>query len=152
MKHIIIFLFLVTPFTVKSQSLDRHTIGTAGAYNEDTNAALSWTIGETMIETFANSSHTLTQGFHQGSLSVTALINQPAFGVDINVYPNPVQSRLTIEADVQGAEYRIVNMQGKVVKTGNISETALQIDLSDLSNGNYLLKIDGLNTHIIIKQ
>jgi hypothetical protein len=152
MKKLYLILLLLVPLFTMGQQTDRQVIGSAGSYGENTNGSLSWSIGETMVETFANSSNTLTQGFHQGSLSVPTLINDPGFEVDVSVYPNPVQNHLTINADVQGAEYRIVNMQGKVVKNGKIDETALQIDFSHLSRGAYLLKLNGQNTHKIIKQ
>jgi hypothetical protein len=127
-------------------------VSAAGDEFTAANGSLSWTLGGTVIETFTAGDYVLTQGFQQGNLTVTSITDPMQTGFNVNVYPNPVQNRLTIEADVHGSEYCIDNMQGKVIKTGKITETALQIDFSDLSNGTYLLKVNGQNTHKIIKQ
>ena len=151
MKHILLFLFML-PTLAFTQSISRDVVSSGGDEFTATNGSLSWTLGETAIETYTAADYLLTQGFQQGNLTVTSITDPEQSGFSVNVYPNPVQNHLTIEADLQGAEYRIVNMQGKVVKTGKITETALQIDFSDLSGGTYLLKVNGQNTHKIIKQ
>ena len=151
MKHTLLILFMI-PTLALAQSTSREMISAGGDEFATANGSLGFTLGETAIETFTTGDYTLTQGFRQGSLSVTSIADPAQTGFSVNVYPNPVQNRLTIEADVQGAEYHIANMQGKVVKTGKITENALQIDFSALPNGTYLLQVNEQHTHKIIKQ
>jgi len=151
MKQILLILFIL-PTLVLAQSTSREVVSAGGDEFASANGSLDFTLGETATETFTAGEYSLTQGFQQGNLSVTSIADPAQTGFSVNVYPNPVQNRLTIEADVQGAEYRITNMQGKVVKTGKITQTALQIDFSALPNGTYLLQVNEQNTHKIIKQ
>ncbi|MFO7864255.1 MAG: T9SS type A sorting domain-containing protein [Salinivirgaceae bacterium] len=146
-KILLVALFLGGNF-ISAQEL----VTTSGETFSNTNYQMSFSLGETLTETFSSEEHTLTQGFQQGNLTVTSVADPVQTGLSVSVYPNPVQNHLTIETDVQGAKYRIINIQGKVVKTGHITETALQIDFSYLSNGTYLLNVNGQNTHKIIKQ
>lgn len=60
MKKIIYTALLLSPLLVQAQVLDQHVIGTAGNYSESGIASLSWTIGETAVETVSDGTNTLT--------------------------------------------------------------------------------------------
>jgi Secretion system C-terminal sorting domain len=53
--------------------------------------------------------------------------------------PSPTSDFIRLESEVTG-DYVVVNLVGQVVKTGRIGEL---IDVSGLSKGVYILKIDG---------
>ena len=72
------------------------SIASSGDHFTGTNAQLSWTIGETMIETFGNGSNQLTQGFHQTNLMVTA-VEDLSESFQVSVFPNPATDVLNIE-------------------------------------------------------
>ncbi|PSR05538.1 MAG: hypothetical protein BRD50_00650 [Bacteroidetes bacterium SW_11_45_7] len=70
------------------------------------------------------------------------------FDNDLTVFPNPTTGGLTV--DIQNAEYNnldiaVYNLQGEAVYSEQVNKTdgqvQLQLDLSDLSNGMYLLKL-----------
>lgn len=146
-KILLVALFLGGNF-ISAQEL----VTTSGETFSNITYQMSFSLGETLTETLFSEEYTLTQGFQQGNLTVTSIVDPVQTGFSVSVYPNPVQNHLTIETDVQEAKYRIINLLGEIVKTGHITETALQIDFSDLSNGTYLLNVKGQNTHKIIKQ
>ena len=75
--------FLLIPLLGQAQDLDQNVSGTAGAYSENANGSLSWTIGETVVETVSDGTTTLTQGFQQGNLSVTLLLNETETGYKV---------------------------------------------------------------------
>jgi hypothetical protein len=60
----------------------------------------------------------------------------------LNVYPNPVHSTLFVKFLDQSG-FRITNMVGQEQKVSvvNIMDTGLLIDVSGLTNGNYILEI-----------
>ncbi|MCA0154372.1 T9SS type A sorting domain-containing protein, partial [Winogradskyella vincentii] len=64
-----------------------------------------------------------------------------------SVYPNPVKQDLnvnTILLDEESVDYTIVDMQGRMLKQGVIttmSNDSFQIDMSNLSNGTYILQL-----------
>ncbi|MCH8318269.1 MAG: hypothetical protein IIA88_07200 [Bacteroidetes bacterium] len=74
MKKTFFILFALFCFgSAKSQSLSPEVYSTSGDYFTGTNATLSWTIGESIIETFSGSNAIITQGFQQSSWSVTSI-------------------------------------------------------------------------------
>lgn len=64
---------------------------------------------------------------------------------EIKLYPNPVQSYLTVniagyENDLKG-EYSLIDYQGKVLTNGKIESDNFQISMSNYPSGNYLLNL-----------
>ena len=71
---------------------------------------------------------------------------------NINVYPNPTFSALTINADwIQGENYRIIDFQGREILNGVLRTSHEIIDLKNLARGQYILKI-GWNDILISKE
>lgn len=70
----------------------------------------------------------------------------------VNIYPNPAQNTLTIENEGLN-EVQIVNAVGQVVKEFSF-ETSKTIDIKDLNNGIYFVKIlgsDSIVKKIVVK-
>ncbi len=77
--------------------------------------------------------------------------------ISVRFYPNPAKDQLYIQiADKDvGAVMRIYDLTGHLVMTGNLENRTTQIDIRNLRNGTYLLRIDSRNkivTYKIIKQ
>jgi hypothetical protein len=70
---------------------------------------------------------------------------------EFNLYPNPASQWLTIESDnVQDIPYRIIDVYGKAVKTGTVSNKAL-LNISDLIPGIYSITLDNQTRKLIIR-
>lgn len=69
-KLLILFTLIGLTVLIYGQSLNPEVISTSGDYFENSNASLSWTLGETVTETFENSNFFLTQGFQQPVIGV----------------------------------------------------------------------------------
>lgn len=86
------------------------------------------------------------------STTVTALGN-PSFSADeFVIYPNPVKSTFSIQSNATIRNIGIYNTLGQLVKTIQINES--QIDISDLNNGTYFIRLEsdkGKTTKKIIK-
>ena len=140
-KKIILISSLLGVSSVYAQSMDQSVISTSGNNFSTASTAISWTIGEVVIETVANGNNTLTQGFHQSELDVTSVQSHlPSF--NISVYPNPIVSKLTINlGDYEAKAFlEIVDISGKTVHLSSTA-TNTNIDLSGLSSGVYFLSI-----------
>jgi len=72
---------------------------------------------------------------------------------DIKVYPNPTKSYINVdlEENNNAQNILILNVIGKIIKSVPSIENTTTIDLSDLSNGMYFVKIDGKKQSEIIK-
>jgi len=152
MKIIYLSLFLFIPLLINAQVFDQEIITTAGEYSEKDDGSLSWTIGETIVETLTDGTNVLTQGFQQGNLEVISIIGEKELGYSFKVYPNPVIGYLTIETDKDILEFSLFDINGKLVLTDKTTGNSKTIDLTNLPSGNYILKTGNAETHKIIKE
>jgi hypothetical protein len=106
--------------------------------------------------TFANNNQPFRCIINSGSCSDTS--NVAVLTVNNNVgineisnnnlfaiYPNPANAIINIKSDAQliGKSYFIFDNLGKTILTGKITSENMSIDINNLSEGNYLIGIDG---------
>lgn len=87
--------------------------------------------------------------------SKTIQLSGSNLGVLLNLWPNPVSKVLNIEADINQAapkEVMIINAEGKIVKKFLLNSLPMQVDVSVLPVGNYLLKVADQSPVWFIKQ
>ena len=142
----IIYLFLLVGISRLSvaQSLEQFVIGTSGTDFSSSNAQLSWTIGETVINTLLTGNQQLTQGFHQTTLQVSSVDKNEDTGFSALVFPNPSVETIVIqiENETEEFQYSISDILGRVLHQENIlNNRYTTVDLSNFLTGNYLLKI-----------
>ena len=77
--------------------------------------------------------------------------------IDINstlvIYPNPTLTHLNIDTGLEIREITIIDITGKLIKT--IKQNTNDINVADLSNGIYFLKLvtdEGTITKKFVKQ
>ncbi len=64
----------------------------------------------------------------------------------VNVYPNPVHSTLTIRLqNATSGTFELFDLSGKMILSGSLTGSSNTIDLSSLSSGTYLLKLNSGN-------
>ena len=117
-------------------------VSSSGDSYSNTNIIMDYTLGEIVVETHANSTTILTQGFHQGVLEVsTETVN---IDIKTKIYPNPTTNYLIVELEKNvNAELLVYDINGKlVIKDKLINEQQKQIDFSFLTQGNYFLHIN----------
>jgi Secretion system C-terminal sorting domain len=141
---IIGFFFL---FSAISQSVLPETFSTSGDHFTGTNAGLSFTIGEPIIETISNTTNILTQGFQQTNYTITSLKEFPDFGDQILVFPNPVSNTLQVcidgELENSNLNMELIDDTGKILITDTFSKTDLSylLNMREYPRGNYFLRI-----------
>jgi hypothetical protein len=140
MKRIIILTLLLA---AAFYGLAQEVVSSAGETYKTASAEVSWTIGETVIETVSNGSATLTQGFHQTKLTVTAISDNDWPGLKINAFPNPVGDILNMEFSILPEEisFVVIDILGKTVQQDFIKSDKTILDFSDFAAGHYFLKI-----------
>lgn len=89
-------------------------------------------------------------------LNQIILATSQQFNSEIAIYPNPANEFLIMENVLHGFKenYSIVDLAGRVVDGGILSEGKQRIDVSNLSSGIYFLKISSTEAQILrfIKQ
>ncbi len=71
---------------------------------------------------------------------------------ELSIYPNPSKTLITISnksKHLAGREYRISNLVGQTLMSGKLNTEETQVNIESLSNGVYLLSIEGLNSQSI---
>jgi hypothetical protein len=123
-----------------AQSLGQTVLSTSGDHFQNGSAALSWTIGEPVINSLENGSVRLTQGFHQPYLTVSSVIEAENKNL-VSVYPNPAIAMLSIDFASSG-EYtaELFDVLGRKLNTFKIIGSHYELDLNDFPAANYLLK------------
>ena len=71
------------------------------------------------------------------------------------VYPNPANNILFVEtrliASLPDQTYRITNLMGQTLLTGNISAETQQIDIAKLPAGMYFISVGGQTVKFVVK-
>jgi hypothetical protein len=153
-----LFLFLLIIFRTGIANA-QEVVSTAGDHFQNNTAQLSWTIGEIAIETLTGTSNIITQGFHQTNLIAVAIDELPELGFEIKAFPNPTQDYLILKIskdNLDGIQYKLYDMQGKLLHHKLISESETEILFKDLAPSTYLIRVMDLNkeikTFMIVKQ
>ena len=138
-------LFAFISWSVTAQSIEPEVLATSGAHFVGTNAELSWTIGEVIIETVSNTGNIITQGFHQPNDLVTTVEESLPNHIQVNVFPNPVTEKITVTIDNNTLELIAViyDMTGRQLiskKIGYLQKT-IEFNVVDFANAGYLLNI-----------
>ncbi|RLD62119.1 MAG: hypothetical protein DRI95_13445, partial [Bacteroidetes bacterium] len=76
---------------------------------------------------------------------VTTLIDEPSTILEENtIYPNPTKGKISIKLnEIQSVD--IMSLQGKIIKSKTNIHKGSEIDLSNLTNGIYFLRIKAEN-------
>ncbi len=86
----------------------------------------------------------------------TGLIEQINQNLGIKYYPNPTDGNFTIEIPdrVIGINYIVLDQLGRRVQSGELNQSRTMIDLQDLANGMYIVRVgdEGKNSFKVVKQ
>lgn len=98
-------------------------------------------------------------GYEQGAFQIAAYdasLAAPSFdSAKFSYYPNPVKDVLTVEYDNEISNVEVYNLMGQKVLAQELGANAGQINVSTLSSGAYLMKVnaqDAVATYRIVKQ
>jgi hypothetical protein len=116
----------------------QNTVSTGGVAT-GTGGSASYSIGQVDYINSSGSNGNINQGVQQPfeffkDASLTELNI-----VDATLFPNPTNQFLIVQLDkiLNELNYRIFDVNGKVVRIGNIKELESTIDVLDLATGNY---------------
>lgn len=137
---LITILVLISIVSINAQEVISANGGTATAAG----AQVSWTIGEPVTATVSDANNTLTQGFHQSKLTVTAINDIQIAGVEIKVYPNPTSDFVTVHFSkvMEKPTYMLFDLSGRLIQQKNIESTDAKIDMTSYAGGSYILKLN----------
>jgi hypothetical protein len=139
--------------------LAQQVVATAGGTLGNAGGSISYTIGEGVAQTLTHGDKTITEGFHQTSLTVKIVSELIELDFTITVSPNPASDILKIKVtkeNVSGLQYSLSDIYGKLIFRKNIESDETIVTVNQLKAGLYILVItEGtkeLKTFKIIKE
>ena len=149
MKKILILLFFISLQNAHAQTV----MSSAGAINTSNGASVSYTIGETLVQTVVNNA-IVTQGFQQAKPKLSTPVADNNEVLDFGIYPNPTLALLYIKNSANIKQIEVFNDLGQQLFSSNTPNES--IDFSNYPNGIYFLKIktvsDKFFTQQVVKQ
>jgi len=140
MKYIFMpFLFLLS-FSVSAQTV----ISSAGKTTINGNYNVSWTVGETVINTLSAGGTILTQGFHQPLLiEILPTGLEKGLLLDMIAYPNPAFDKVLFKGGDPSGIYhiRVVDKLGRILLQKTLPASDLEILVEGYNNGTYLIEV-----------
>lgn len=146
MKKVLTLTFLLYSYCVFSQTLQNDVIASAGDSDTTEQYIVSWTVGESFVETYSNTNCVSTLGFQQSFFCTLKIPELNETGFIINVYPNPTVDFINIEIQSASLKYdyeiELTDMYGHVLRDYQvINNQVLRIDLRFISTGFIIMKI-----------
>jgi len=158
-KMVFLQVIVFSGFLLHAQNLDQNLLSSGGLLFKSPSLNLSFTLGESVVETFQDTGIILAQGFQQGPFIFASVVQHKDMGIEIKLFPNPVDDRLLLYCLADLKEpfyYYLQDISGKYIACADIHQTLTRIDFRDLPKGVYILSIfnqEGRNfqTYRIIK-
>lgn len=146
MRHILFTLIAILPYPggIWAQSLSHQVISSLG----NDNPQLSFTVGESIIETAEEGSFVLTQGFHQAEQASVSIDRELAALVDYRLYPNPAKDQIHLELSSSrplDLQLAMIDIRGRKIRKAKRlliqDQHKESFDVSQISAGIYVLQI-----------
>jgi hypothetical protein len=143
---LIFAIYAIPPHHVFSQALQNEVIASAGEVYTLENTEISWTLGESIIESYQSGNTFISQGFHQPIFKFFEIPEQIIPVFQVSIFPNPTTRFVRIEVkDSPGFkdfELNLSDLTGNVLLSCLIfPDSQYQLDLTGYSDGLLLLKI-----------
>lgn len=153
----VIFLFVFGFSGLKAQV----AVPAAGSNASGSGGTVSYSIGQVVYQTYAGTNASIAEGVQQAyEISVvTAIKNVSSISLLITAFPNPTTEYLTLsisEFKLSGLSFQLYDVNGKLLKNENISDSKTRIVMSNLLPATYILNVTrnggGIKTFKIIKK
>jgi len=142
-----VMLLIITTYITNAQSISKQVIGSGGVAISNGTHALNFTIGESIVG-LIESDVAIHQGFWAAiSEEITLSIENPSvFTEQVSVFPNPASNFIKISyKDKNASDFNtsLYDITGKQIHNiqKNTFNTEANIDISQLSDGMYLLML-----------
>jgi hypothetical protein len=146
MKQCFLMLyFFCVVFISFAQTMNQNLVSPSGNFYQNLTNNMSFSIGETIIDTYKNNNNTITSGFHQSYFIISTIENNFSDKPFLFIYPNPVKDHLNIKFIQTQTDYDynidVYNMQGKKLQTIINYADFIQINLHQYAVSNYIIII-----------
>jgi hypothetical protein len=124
----------------------QQVVTTSGGNASGSGGTASYTIGQIVYTTNANSNGSVAQGVQQPyEISViTAIEDAKDINLIFSVYPNPTTDFLTLKIEnyeLENLSYWLYSVNGNLIETKKVLSAETQISMTNQISGTYFLKL-----------
>lgn len=147
-KHIVSLLILLGSFSISAQQ----STNTGGGEANGSGGSSSFTVGQTDYSTSNGTSGSVSEGVQQAYVisDTNISVKQVTLAIKLIAYPNPTSDILTLEIDkkMDNVSYQVLDINGKVISEGKVTELKTEIVAKSMSSGTYFLYVKQKNETI----
>ncbi len=123
----------------------QQTIAASGGNAAGSNGSSSYTVGQIAYHSYSSSAGSVNQGVQQAyEIMTLAASDTKSIEKNITLYPNPVKDVLFVDFNQESysnASYQLFDVQGKIIREGNLNQKKNELDLSILPQSVYIIRI-----------
>ena len=144
------FLLFLFASTIQAQSIERITFSAASSNNSSFKSNIGSPYGANLSGT--NGSLTISAEYGESTYKETALVGINEVEdkqIEIKAFPNPSMSSINIEivSDMQyPVKVQLYDMSGALIQDYLMQSSFMELNVINLSEGNYILKLSDKNT------
>ena len=130
----------------------QESIAVSGTNATGSGGSSSYTVGQVFYTINSGSGGTVTQGVQQ-SIELNTLSNLELTTVNLSAitYPNPASDHIILKISdtaFDNLRYNLIDVNGKAIANGTITNIDTQISLQSLALGMYILKVNQNNQEL----
>ena len=131
-----------------AQQTSPQVIATSGNVSQQSNAIISYTVGESVIQTATDGTTILTQGYQQPHYNITLIPQEQNTTPNITVFPNPTTDRLQLSFDIEKETKVIISLYdaiGRQLQNQSyqaLPKATLSLNMQQIAAGKYMLTIE----------
>ena len=140
MNNILVLILLSSSFNLFSQE----SVNSSGGNVNDIGGSSSYTVGQVAYTSSSGNNGSVSAGVQQAyTITATTGIDETNFNLDISVYPNPTTDLLVLSVNElkEDFKYQVLDMAGKLLINGKLTNTQTQLDFSSYAAGSYYVNI-----------
>ena len=142
-------MFLLMAFALIGAKANAQTaVATAGGEA----GTVSYTVGQVFVGITTSDKGSLTAGVQQAyEITIVEVgVTDRLVTLEAAVYPNPVTDRLVLRVDDADAAlcYTLLDANGRAIATDNIFDVQTSIEMGNLVQGVYFLRVDDGDTAV----
>lgn len=146
MKHNLLKIGALLFLTFALASLNaQEAVMASGADAVGGGGSVSYAVGQVAYNVHYGATGSLGEGVHQPyEISVHPNSVGNDISLSMSAYPNPTTDHLILKADnidLSGMTFKLIDMNGRIVKNEIITSNETTIDMSDLAPATYFLQV-----------
>jgi len=122
----------------------QETVAAAGGNATGSGGSVAYTVGQAAYITRVTTEGSVSQGVQQPYEIFTTGIQKAILNIQLSVFPNPVAGDLTLQVSGENdtsLAWQLLDMHGKLLESGQVTDRHTQINMSGLPPAPYLLQV-----------